>query len=513
LDEAAQHAQSVKIVQEDYPGLDELQAKIEEEQEVDAALKKSQSLFAEGEYEKAIESIKDVETAYPERKELKRKREDLSGRAIELLLEKAERERPSATGPKLAEVIRTYVRVLKLDHSNQAAKEGIEASKAEIPKLIEETIAEAHAFEHAFEVGGKEPQEALFEAASLISRIEDCRAISKYSSKRDEHTMKLDDVLEKVARKHANLQTMIDLMKKARRELNGAVKSGEFGPAERAIRGAIEKAWDLYPYKPCEELKRLSTEIEETKKKRQEARGLLEELRKELRNDNDPQSFDQIIDICRKLEDLDPYDRFKLQEEGTTIYDEYLKKEISSLKEHKRIAEARKANYKLWEEWKTDVKNLYDEAGPLLEEARKKREQASLREVIKAYDACLAKCEEAEKLLARKPEEEPKSWLAEDLRKNAEKMLSDVQDCRRQAQEEKAECEEGIKEVEMLKRRITDFLNRPLSKTNLDSVERFLLNALEIDSKDEKLQKLKRQWREKRKQLEERKARRWPFRR
>jgi hypothetical protein len=514
LDEAAQHAQSVKIVQEDYPGLDELQAKIEEEQEVDAALKKSQSLFEEGEYEKAVEVIEDIEGAYPDRKELKRKREELTKQAVELLLKKAERERPFATGPKLAEVIRTYDRVLRLDRSNQEAREGIKACKVEIPKLIDETIQEAR----RFDVVGKEPQEAISEATSLISRIEDCRAISKYSSKSKsyEYEEKLKGVLEQVTGKRANLQAMINLMEDARQKLREAVKSGEFGPAERAIREAEDRANDLandlYSYKP-EELKRLSKEIKETKEKRQKVQSFLEKLQEEWRYDEDPKSFDSIIKICADLENLDPHDRFGLQDEVRTYYDEFLKREISGLRELKRLAEDRRYNYGLWEEWHKRVDNLHKEAGDLLKEARKKREQASLREAIDAYDACLAKCEEAEVHFAQKPREKPISWLAEDLKKSAGEMASDVHDYKQRAQEEKAECEKGREEVERLKRLITEFLNRPLSKFNLDSAERFLRDALKIDSKDEKLQKLKRQWREKRKQLEERKARRWPFRR
>jgi len=508
LDEAAQHAQSVKIVQENYPGLDELQTKIEEEQEIDAALKKSQSLFEKEEYEKAIEAIKGVEEAYPARRELKRKREELTKQAVELLLKKAERERPSATGPKLAEVIRTYDRVLRLDPSNRAAQEGIEASKAGIPQLIQETIAEAQ----GFDATGKEPREALIEAASLISKIEDCRVISKYTSRPSEHSKRLDVVLGQIARKHTDLQDMIGLMENARRELNRAVESGEFSFAERAIRGAIDKARDLYPHAP-EELRRLKEEIEEIKEKRQEAQRLLKELQGELRNDDNPQSFDRIIEICTKLEGLDPYDRFRLQEEGTTIYDEYLKKEISGLKEHKRIAEARKANYEFWKEWYERVENLYKEARALFEEAQKKREQASLREAIDAYATCLTKCEEAEGLVARKPEEEPISWLAEKLENSAKEVLSDIQSYKRQAQEKKAECEKGSEQVEKLKGLISDFLNRPLSGSNLDSAEKFLRDALEIDSKDEELQELGRQLREKREQLEKRRARRWPFRR
>jgi len=434
--------------------------------------------FKEGRFAVAVRLLDDVIEAYPNsdnRQEWEAEREKVRRRAVAALLDKARQKKRNASGRELIEVISLYSQVIRLvgKGENREAEEGIKEVRSELPALVRSVVQEAQSFSPE----NRDPDDAYLEAEGILDKLSDFRAIVSYMGEEQaRYQRSIDEAIRKLSRQRDQVRRVADWL----RDVRKAVKEPS---SDRVVSEAMRKLKQAKQELPrAVGINELEAGLTEISKERQEIRQYILQLQEAVRNEQDPDSFQQVIAAVRGVRQLDPENKYQLlSPQSLDVYYDFLDEHINTLEGHDQLARRRQENYRLYIEWERKCAPQYEAFEAVMKDVESKRRSGSLDAQIETLDRALAVAKRALAVFDERPKPEPLSFPDEDI-------VAEISEWEERVRMAKDELEDELKRVEKkrerlmeLDRELTTILNRRPVTSNKNIADRLLQEIRQID--------------------------------
>ena len=431
----------IDIKGEDSDVVRDMQQMILEAQDWAEALLSSQEHFRDENYVDAVSALDNVIESYPDStSELrwKKERDRIVSKAISQLLKEARRKERLASGSDLLEVIRLYSQAIQLaaGDNSRAVKEaetGITKVRSELPQLINSVISEAN----SFNPDNRDPVEAKRDAENILRKLTDFMAVVPYlGEEKGKYRRRLDAARSKLSRQHDVLQRVTDSLHRVQSIIQEPYSDQIIAEAKRLLKQAKR---DLPRAVGIDDLE---SELNKIEAERKAVKQILNDLKEAIEGDDDPESFQRVLDAVRELRRIDFDDHYQLQTpQALNFYYDYLDKYVNSLSEHEQLARQRQENYRTYSEWERKVIPFYDDFQKVFDDLKSKRNTGSLEDVLEAIHRAIGAANRALTELTKSPKAEP-------LSEPAEMINNDMNELQDELSQEVIKLEDELKRVE-----------------------------------------------------------------
>lgn len=401
--------------QVDKPGsplADQREQFMQESQAWAEARQSSKASFDEGRYLAAVSTLTETLQAKPgaEASGLwQKERDEVQGRAVKALLEKARELRRQVSGPGRTEVISLYSQAIQLGGADAAreATTAIEEIKSELPDLVRVVVDEAE----RYSPDNSDPMDAQRETERQLTRLNDFRQVTNYmGADGQKWRNRIDDAARKLGTQNDTLRKVNKLLFDVRNALRDPKDDSTLAGAD----SNLKQAKSAFPR--AAGINDLQGDLAKTKADRAKARQLVEQLKAAAQDEENPGSFRGILEAGRGLRQLDPDDRFRMQQsDNLLVYYNYLNRNVDTLEEHEQLARDRQENYRIYQEWQEKSAPYQERLAAALAEAQEKRSKGSLEEQQEAYSRVLELCASALEAYARRPTAPAQSYPVQDI--------------------------------------------------------------------------------------------------
>ena len=483
---------------EDSPLVNEARQLLLESQAWSEAYASSERSFQEGRYAVAVRLLDAVIEEYPNssnRQEWEIEREKMRRRAVAALLDQARQKKRSAGGRGLIDVISLYSQVIQLTGrgGNREAEEGIKEVRSELPALIRNVVHEAQ----SFSPDNRDPNDAYLEAEAILDKLNDFRAIVNYMGEdqtRFQH--QINDAIRKLSRQRDQVRRVADWMRDVKNAIKEPNSDRVITEAERKLKQAKQELPKVVG------INELDAELKRIKKERMAIRQHIQQLKDAVHDEENPDSFQKIIQAVRGIRQIDPQNKYQLQTpQALDAFYDFLDRHINTLEEHENLARRRQDNYKQYIEWEQKCEPHYEAFQTILKEVETQRRSGSLDAQIETIDRALAVAERALNVFEKRPHAEPLSYPAEDI-------LDKIAEWEEEVRIKKDELEDELERIKKKRERLLQLdndLNRILGRrpvtSNQKIAERLLQEMRQVDPNWDQLSQREqkvRVWRESR---------------
>ena len=421
------------------------------------ALKEAQELFDSHQYEVMVERMTNLEEELG-RSELRYQREELTDRAVKLLIEKGDsyvNAREEGAEQNLPQGIEQFSRALGLQPGNVLAQQRIKELGTEVITEIEQTIEEFRTYEITLEDVQDQLVKARYNDQKITNLI---GVIHLISDKPDRYHNPLKLAGTKVADILADLEKARKILQRYEpdhAEWRSILRRGQW---ERVSHNVISLKGILKARHP--QVQEIETRVETTRQTRNELQDAEEKFRlafKEDRFDECIQASEALLAVVSHINTEYGTEPFGIVPDNYSIFDVFARSKIEGVDTIVILAETRVKDLRDWTNWHRKIEKKVRSL---------KKQQITLDELMDNYEApscriiktCRQHIEEVDQFLVM-VNDMPGRPAGEPASKTAQKYKDEVEIWRKESERSQTYAKEEIEEETLALRELLPTMN------------------------------------------------------